>query len=936
MANRQADQVLRGLHTLVEEQSSQLTDGQLLHRFSADRDERAFATLLQRHGALVYGVCRNILRHEHDAEDAFQGTFLVLARRAAVIRHEKAVASWLYRVAYRVAMKAKAASDRRRRREEQVARPTEDRPVGDLAWRELQAMLDAELNRLPDKYRAPFVLCCLTGKSKAEAAADLGWKEGTVSSRLAKAREVLQRRLARRGVTLSAVLSGLAISQPGASALVPATLLTATRQMAVAFAAGGRLAGEVAAGPASLARAVLRGMTAARLGLPVVALVVLGLASTAAVVALDQPTVQVAPVASDPDGDRSPAALVEPAPDGLHQLIVRGRVIGSDGKAIPGADIAILADENRPAGDREFSSLYQRRIIVSGKADTEGKFQFVTPRPRVGQDQHYYCLAAGAGQTVAWRMLQTLVEEPEFDLKLKAGQRVRGRLVDDTNSPAVGVKLRVGGFGTPEQTGLGPGGLFNEEIAVAAWPASQVTNRDGNFAFDGLPPRATVHLAVRDDRYCPQWLTLKTGEDGPADAGTIKLEPPRTLEGRVVAADSMQPLANAIVDVTSAIRGAPILGSVRARTDANGRFTVKPYPGPSVTVTAGGAPGTPFLAARQDFEWPAGARQPTVEVKLQRGVLQRGVVVEQGRGLPVPGARIQYRPMSGKNRNGDEGNLLTLWHSLDTSSDANGQFEIPVLPGLGHLLVRGPGHDFISMEVSEYELIYGRKGGGRAFFPDALVPLTVERGGQVPPVVATLRRGVTLKGRVETADGKPVASGFLISRHYLGSGWETHSEFLPVRDGRFEIPGCDPNRTEPYWFWDHKSLQGAVAHLSGDDEAVIIRLAPLGFASMRFVDDQGKPARVPGANVYLVVRPGADRQEPWDKDTPIRLTQNADFQGLQIDAAKGVVTAKALVPGATYVVETYAGHASKPFTVPAGQHIRLPDVVIEPPKPRKR
>src|SRR5206468_8129175 len=123
-----------------------LTDGQLLHRFAATRDEAAFAVLLQRHGGLVYRVCRNILRHQHDAEDAFQGTFLVLARRAAAICERTAIGSWLYRVAYRVAMKARRAADRRREQERQRARPAEGQPVDDQDWRELQAVLDEELN----------------------------------------------------------------------------------------------------------------------------------------------------------------------------------------------------------------------------------------------------------------------------------------------------------------------------------------------------------------------------------------------------------------------------------------------------------------------------------------------------------------------------------------------------------------------------------------------------------------------------------------------------------------------------------------------------------------------------------------------------------------------------------------------------------------------
>src|SRR5262249_39331829 len=170
----------------------------------------AFAALVRRHGPLVMGVCRRVLRHHQDAEDAFQATFLLLTRRAASICRRAALASRVYGVARRRRRggragggprraRAAAGADGRQGRERRVTNVGHAQPDLEAAWRELQAVLAQEVERLPQKYQLPFVLCCLEGRSKAEAAAQLGWKEGTVSSRLAEARRRMQQRLARRG-----------------------------------------------------------------------------------------------------------------------------------------------------------------------------------------------------------------------------------------------------------------------------------------------------------------------------------------------------------------------------------------------------------------------------------------------------------------------------------------------------------------------------------------------------------------------------------------------------------------------------------------------------------------------------------------------------------------------------------------------------------------
>src|SRR5215470_5427658 len=178
-------------------------DAQLLARFLASRDDFAFAALVRRHGPTVLGVCRRVLRHAQDAEDAFQATFLVLARKARSIARRGALGSWLYGVAYRVALKARDDAARRRRHERRAASRTEGQAACAEAGDAAGPVLDEEVNRLPDKYRQPVVLCYFEGKTYQEAARLLGWPAGTAAVRLARARELLRNRLTVRGVALS-------------------------------------------------------------------------------------------------------------------------------------------------------------------------------------------------------------------------------------------------------------------------------------------------------------------------------------------------------------------------------------------------------------------------------------------------------------------------------------------------------------------------------------------------------------------------------------------------------------------------------------------------------------------------------------------------------------------------------------------------------------
>jgi RNA polymerase sigma factor (sigma-70 family) len=239
-----------------------LSDAQLLGRFVADRDEDAFAALVRRHGPMVLGVCRRILGHQQDAEDAFQAAFLVLARRAASVVKRETPAAFLYGVAHRTALRAKERAARRRATERQV----EDMPHPEVPPAEAQdwrPVLDRELDLLPTRYRTAVILCDLEGKTRREAARQLGLSEGTLSSRLARARRLLAKRLARHGLLLSGGALAAALAGGDASAAVPARLLTTTVR-AAALVAAGQGAG-VATPAAALMNEVLRAMLMTRL-----------------------------------------------------------------------------------------------------------------------------------------------------------------------------------------------------------------------------------------------------------------------------------------------------------------------------------------------------------------------------------------------------------------------------------------------------------------------------------------------------------------------------------------------------------------------------------------------------------------------------------------------------------------------------------------------
>jgi RNA polymerase sigma factor (sigma-70 family) len=276
MASGQLNKVVEYLRRVVSKQEAAgRADIDLLNRYVAHRDELAFEAIVRRHGAMVFGVCRRVLHDFHDAEDAFQATFLVLVRKAGSLRTPGMLANWLYGVAYRTAMHARKKAAMRRIKEA-VAPAREVAP--EMAAAELSQVVDEELQKLPEKYRSLLVLCDLEGRTRREVAGLLGMPEGTVASRLAHARTVLAKQLTRRGIALGTGTILGALSADGASAAVPPFLVITTVKAAAAFAAGhAATAATIPAAVVALAEGVLKTMLLSKTKNMVVVLLTLGL-----------------------------------------------------------------------------------------------------------------------------------------------------------------------------------------------------------------------------------------------------------------------------------------------------------------------------------------------------------------------------------------------------------------------------------------------------------------------------------------------------------------------------------------------------------------------------------------------------------------------------------------------------------------------------------
>jgi len=347
------------------------SDAQLLERFLQQRDQTAFAGLLERHGPMVWNVCRRVLAQDQDADDAFQATFLVLMRKARSIRKHEALGSWLYGVACRVAFQARAAAQRHRTLIKELQPMTTTQPATEEHGPEFQLLLDDELNQLPNKYRAPLVLCYLQGKTNEQAAQELGWPAGSMSRRLAKARELLRGRLVRRGLTLSIGTWAALLAKQGCGAPLPAALTTKTMQAILCSGAGTGFSAPVTA----LAERIIRSMFLAKLKMSVgLTLVLIGLLTTGVVVHQD--------ILAQALPDKGPQAEAKKPPKET-----AGLPVDRQGDALPPGALARLGTLRLRHGGQVYAVAYSPdgKILASGARDKVIRLWDATTRKELRQ-----------------------------------------------------------------------------------------------------------------------------------------------------------------------------------------------------------------------------------------------------------------------------------------------------------------------------------------------------------------------------------------------------------------------------------------------------------------------------------------------------------------------------------------------------------------------
>ncbi|WP_435011014.1 sigma-70 family RNA polymerase sigma factor [Tundrisphaera lichenicola] len=893
-----------------------LGDGQLLARYSGSKDELAFEALIGRHGPLVLTTCRAVLKSEHDVEDAFQATFLVLARKAGSVQGVESLGGWLHRVAYRASLQLAREESRRRRKEAEASAmtfPVASHPGPDPEWKPI---LHEEIDRLPKSQRLPVVLCDLESLTYQQAADQLGWTVPTLRCRLARGRQKLRDRLSRRGITASAVVALMAGSSASGS-IVPALLVRST------VAAGTR--GVTSAGVLALTQIILRGMLMTKIQMGTTALLAaLGLA-TAGVVASGAGRPDEHRPAMKPGTSPSPPAIAKAdLPEGQkpgEMVEFRGVVVSPGGKLV--ANATIRWSRNFFWNDPE----HREPEAMSGP---DGRFAISAPREKYDQlaSERWpiWMVASAPGFGFGW-IAPGPRHDPSSELTLRLATDdlpIEGRLLDLEGRPVAGATIRPYEVNVPLGGDLTPwiAGFQDQEKPLdqgmdggiqLKWP-SVTTDPDGRFRLEGFGRERMVRFVITGPnvetaigyamtKAVPSIRVKNINLIGPdplvlnGASFDLAVAPCKPIVGVVRDQDSGEPLAG--VEVKGMVyleRDRAFSPFNKVVTDDQGRYRLVGLPtSERYRMLASPGEGLPYLPREviEAADTP-GMDPATIDIRLRKRSLIRGRLIDKQTGQPVSGF-VEYHafrdnPMLKQDQGLRDMETPLVW------TQAGGKFSIAALPGRGVLAARAS-FDFEYRMGIGAERIEGYPRDNTSFstltnfvFPGSyhsMVEVNVDSEAESTEVDLQLDPGRTLEVTAVDPEGRPIggtnARG--ISDMFSSLGY-------PEESSTFTIYALDPSSPRRLTIThEGRKLIGSV-YLKGDEAGPLtIPLAPWGTMIGRVLDDEGNPSKYRGLESPFMTRHRSP-EEAGDLPAPTHV-------GIPI-GKDGRFRIEGLVPGLKY------------------------------------
>ena len=895
------------------------SDGQLLKRFVKEGEETAFEVLVWRHGPMVLGVGRRVLGNVHDAEDVLQATFLTLVRKAGSIGDGELLSSWLYKVAYRIALRVQA----RKAKMVTEDRRLEDVPAPEAAdesgWRELRPLLDAAIQRLPEKYRTAIVLCELQGKTHREAAEQLGCAVGTVSTRVTRAREMLRKRLAHRGLALSIGVLSAALSQRAASAMSGA-LTAAIVRAAARFAGDGGTTGIVSASVAELIEGVNQAMWMTRYKLA--ALLILALGGVAVGFGVTGRRTEPCPATESSLAQAAQSPMEKPKTDAI---AVRGRVLNPDGKPVEDARLYWPHLKRTPPRSEEDIEYPER-----AKTDAQGRFRFELPSGDIWGKDRVSLIATADGYGADWTLLPSGDSPAEVTLRLVKDLPMEGRIISTEGKPLAGIRVGIVSLATTPQGKL--------DAFLTAWktewqfasqqtpkrlfvPSNKVlpsatTDKDGRFRLGGGGIGRVAVLEVRGPAISQGslWIVGREGFD-PAEINkavldrvpaemrlpgqppqlygpklTYVAEPSRRMEGTVREVGSGKPVAGyTILCNLGPNNGRYATSDKEGRYQINGLSKIKQYV-PIAEPPANSA----WLRAGARVEDREGLQTLNVDFTVARGILVEGRILDRATGKGVRGG-IRFVPLPHNKFAGKPGYDSYKYESLMHDSDPDGRYQLAIVPGPGVLMVQAHGSEKVNggqslnpykqaeFDAKDREQVKTVENGDDRIFtaidnrPEALslqnavkvVNFAADAGGATCDLF--LERGKTMAVKIEDAEGKPLKGTTIAG---LAASWPI---VFPIENATCTVFALDPKKPRRVLFYHAERKLSGLLTLRGDEKQTpVARLKPTGSAMGRLLDRDGQP--LSNANINLS---GTDRfaSELYRQIAPRRQAIRTDKDG---------------------------------------------------------